>query len=415
MIRIGIVGCGRILNAHLQAWKTIIEAGLGDMHITALVDKRESDALMFLRRGEGPTPRPPVLPPATGDPLAAPHTYLSDFQDTADVEVYTDYREMLARGAVDAVNDQTSLSLHHQVGLASLAAGKHLLTQKPFAITVKAGQRMVDLAHERGLTLGVHELVRNLKSTRAARWAVRRGLIGRPQLAVFGSLGGLWSPDRVVAQTPWRHRKLEAGGGGTMDIGVHQMHWLRYVMGEVAWVSAVTRTLEPERFLRDEAGQVIERVPSEVDDTYLAVVGFENDALAQMLWSWALHGEPLTIPGAPAVYGSEGCIKGDEIIHDDGMRESLSARFEAELDPDDREHFFPHGLSEGFVLQQLDWLRAIERGTDPETSGEEGLRDIAAAYAILESAEACRRVTLGEVLSGEVRAYQAEIDEHYGL
>ena len=85
------------------------------------------------------------------------------------------------------------------------------------------------------------------RSTRAARWAVRRGLIGRPQLAVIGSLGGLWSPDRVVAETPWRHRKLEGGGGGSIDIGVHQMHWLRYVMGEVAWVSAVTRTLEPER------------------------------------------------------------------------------------------------------------------------------------------------------------------------
>jgi len=196
---------------------------------------------------------------------------------------------------------------------------------------------------------------------------------------------------------------------------VHQMHWLRYVMGEVAWVSAVTRTLEPERFLRDEAGQVIERVPSEVDDTYLAVVGFENEALAQMLWSWALHGEPLTISGMPAVYGSEGCIRGDEIIRDDGSRESLSARFDSELSPDDRERFFPHGLTEGFILQQLDWLRAIERGTDPETSGEEGMRDVAAAYAILESATAGRRVTLGEVLSGEASAYQAEIDAHYGL
>lgn len=415
MIRIGMVGCGRILNAHLQAWKTILEAGWGDIHITALVARKECDALMFLRRGEGPTPRPPVLPPASGDPLAAPHTYLSDFQDTSDVEVFTDYREMIARNNIDAVNDQTTLSMHHQVGLASLAAGKHLLTQKPFAITVKAGQRMVDLARERGLTLGVHEVVRNFKATRAARWAVRRGLIGRPQLAVIGSLGGLWSPDRVVAETPWRHRKLEGGGGGSLDIGVHQMHWLRYVMGEVAWVSAVTRILEPERSIRDEEGHVLEKIPNDVDDTYLAVAGFENDSIAQMLWSWSLHGEPLTIPGTPAFYGSEGCIKGNEIIHDDGTRESLSARFDAELDSADRERFFPHGITDAFTLQQLDWVRAIERGTDPETSGEEGLRDVAAAYAMLESAEAGRRVTLGEVLSGEVSAYQAEIDEHYKL
>ena len=41
---------------------------------------------------------------------------------------------------------------------------------------------------------------------------------------------------------------------------------------------------------------MIEKVPNDVDDTYLAVVGFENEAIAQMLWSWSLHGEPLDDP-----------------------------------------------------------------------------------------------------------------------
>jgi len=63
----------------------------------------------------------------------------------------------------------------------------------------------------------------------------------------------------------------------------------------------------------------------------------------------------------------------------------------------------------------LDWLRAIERGEDPETSGREGLLDLACAFAMLESSVGGREVTLAEVLSGDVRAYQAEIDEYYGL
>src|SRR5689334_20043406 len=103
MIRIGIVGCGRILNAHLQGYLKLRERGVDTFRITALVARREEDALMFRRRGEGPTPRPPVLDPSTGDPLAAPHTYVSDFQDDVDVRVYTDYRQMLADGVVDAV------------------------------------------------------------------------------------------------------------------------------------------------------------------------------------------------------------------------------------------------------------------------------------------------------------------------
>jgi 1,5-anhydro-D-fructose reductase (1,5-anhydro-D-mannitol-forming) len=415
MIRIGIVGCGRILNAHLQGYKRLRELGVENFRITALVARREDDARMFLRRGEGPPPRPPVLPPESGDPLAAPHTYLSDFQDDVEVQVYTDYREMLKRAPVDAVNDFTTLAMHHQVGLAALSAGKHLLTEKPLAISVRAAQRMVELAQQRGLTFGVFENVRQLRIVRAMHWAVQRGLIGRPQMAIIGSLGGLWSPDRVVADTPWRHRKLEAGGGGAVDIGVHHFHWLRYVFGEVTWVSAVTRTFEPVRYRRDEAGRVVETVAADVDDTYLAVAGFEDGAIAQMLWSWAGHGEPLEIPGTPAFYGSEGCIKGGELIYGDGRRESLMERFEREMSTEERERFFPLGLTDPFAIQQLDWLRAIEQGHDPETSGREGLRDVACAFALLESATLGRRVTVEEVLSGAVAAYQADLNAHYRL
>jgi len=97
---------------------------------------------------------------------------VSDFQDDVDVAVFTDYVEMLESGAVDAVNDFTTLALHHQVAEAALLHGKHLLTQKPLAISVAAARRMVDLAREKGLTLGTFENVRHAPFTRAAgfRW-----------------------------------------------------------------------------------------------------------------------------------------------------------------------------------------------------------------------------------------------------
>ena len=89
--------------------------------------------------------------------------------------------------------------------------------------------------------------------------------------------------------------------------------------------------------------------------------------------------------------------------------------FERSLDAAAREAYFPLGLEDPFAIQQLDWLRAVEESTDPETSGREGLHDLSSAYALLESSLAGRRVTLRETLDGSVRAYQAEIDEHYGL
>jgi predicted dehydrogenase len=415
VIRIGIVGCGRILNAHLQGYMKLRQAGVDNFRITALVARKEDDARMFVRRGEGPPPRPPVAPPESGDPLAAPHTYLSDFQDDVDVRVYTDYREMVADGVVDAINDYTTLAPHHQIAEAAFAHDKHLLTQKPLAISVAAARKMVDEAAARKLTFGIFEAVRQSKATRANAWAVQKGLIGAPQIAVTGSLGGLWSPDKVVADTPWRHDKLLGGGGGSIDIGVHMFHRLRTVLGEVAWVSGVARTFEPVRHRRDAAGNIIETVHANVDDTFLAVAGFENDAIAQMLWSWAGHGPALNIPNTPAIYGSAGCIYGDQLIDDKGNRTLLLDYFDQQMTADERERFFPHGLTDVFALNQLDWLRAIERGVDPETSGREGLHDLACAFGVLESSVLKRQVTLAEVLSGETSAYQAEIDEHYGL
>ena len=94
-LRIGIVGCGRILPAHLRGFRLLRESGRDDFQVTALVARRAQDALMFRKRGEGPAPRPPVsLNP--DDALGAPHVYVSDFQPEREPDIYTDVADMLA-------------------------------------------------------------------------------------------------------------------------------------------------------------------------------------------------------------------------------------------------------------------------------------------------------------------------------
>ena len=63
----------------------------------------------------------------------------------------------------------------------------------------------------------------------------------------------------------------------------------------------------------------------------------------------------------------------------------------------------------------LDFVHAIATSAPMEASGEEGLLDLATAYAVLESAAINHPVTVDEVIEGKVNAYQAEIDAHYGL
>lgn len=415
-LRIGVIGCGRILPAHLRGYRLLREAGIDDFRITALVARREDDAWSFRKRGEGPKPRQPVST-HPGDPPSAPHLYVSDFQPEAEAQVFPTVEAMLAAGVTDAVDITATLPVHHTAGLACLAAGQHAMIQKPLALTVRAGRLLVEAAERRGLALGVMENVRYAEANRLARWAIEWGEIGALQMiAAVGIGSAAWSPDRIVAETPWRHRRLEAGGGATLDIGVHLAHRLRYLAGEVRTMTAIARTFEPERVRRDAAGAIVERVAADADDAFFALPQFANGAIGSVSFTWAGHGEPTGLPEGIALYGSRGCIKGSTIIGDDGVREELAARFAREADDATREHFFPHGLTDTFALAYLDWFNAIRTGTQPEMSGVEGLRDLATAYAILESSElGGAPVAVDAVLAGKVAAYQRPMDRHWGL
>jgi 1,5-anhydro-D-fructose reductase (1,5-anhydro-D-mannitol-forming) len=409
-IRIGVIGCGRILPAHLRGLRLLREAGVDDFRVTALVARTLDDARMFRLRGEGPPPRPPVSQNPR-DSLAAPHCYVSDFQPDLDAQVFDSVEAMLAADLVDAVTITTTLGTHHTIGLVALEAGKHVMVEKPLAISVRAGRALVDAAERRARVLGVMEMVRYSEATRLMRWAIERGELGDPQMVASISISTPeWSPDKIVAETAWRHQRQFAGGGASIDLGVHVMHQLRYVVGELERVSAVARVIEPERVRRDANGAVVERVAADADDAFFALPEFESGAIGTLSFTWAGHGEPTALPGGLTIYGTRGCLKGTTLIRDDGTREELSDLFAREGSAAERERFFPHDLQDAFALTYLDWLRCIQHGGQPETSGLEGLRDLAAAFAIMESATVSGSVRVADVLDGTVAAYQRGVE-----
>lgn len=414
-IRIGIVGCGRILPAHLRGMRLLREAGRDDFRVTALVARQADDALAFRRRGEGPPQRNPVTT-NPNDALGAPQIYVSDFQPEESPAIFTSVDAMLASGLVDAVSITATVGVHHTLGLPVLDAGKHLMVEKPLAITVRAGQLLVDAAERNGLALGVMEVVRYDEVFRIARWLIDRGELGDVQMIASVAIGtGDWSPDRVVGNTPWRHRKVEAGGGASLDIGVHLAHDVRYLAGEVRAVSALTRIFEPEREVRGDVPLNGTRHRADVDDAFFALLDFESGAAGMLSFTWAGHGEPTSLPGGLTIYGTRGCLKGPLLVRDGGERVDLREHFAATADAADVARVFPWGIRERFGQAFADWLDAIHAGGQPETNGMEGLRDLATAYAIPEASLAGRPVRVDDVLRGEVAAYQQEINAYYRL
>ncbi|MEM8953656.1 MAG: Gfo/Idh/MocA family oxidoreductase [Verrucomicrobiota bacterium] len=414
MIRIGIVGCGRVLAAHLRGYRLLREAGVDDFEIGALCARRPEDALGYVdRRGKVPQRR--AVSDIPGDPLGVGEEYLSDFQEISSVEVFTDYRAMIADGDVDAVNDFTSHGMHHVVGMEAIRAGKHLMSQKPLGVTVRAARQMCDAAEVAGITFGVCENLRNAPSMRRIQWAFSdEGVMGDFQMALLGNVGTWWAPDRIVAETPWRHRLVE-GGGISLDLGVHQFDMIRSVAGEVHQVSARTAVVEPYRYTRDANGEVTSEVDCDADDVFFASFETERGGTGTLFGSWAGHGTNTVLGEGPVFYGSNGRVTGDRVHWDGGEEEGLTALYEARASDACKSRDRPFGLMDDFALAQHDWLEAIRQGGQPETDGREGLIDLACAYAIVESATVGRTVGVDEVLSGELRVYQEVIDQHYGI
>jgi len=414
MIRIGIIGCGRILAAHIEGYRILREAGVDNFEITALCSRKAEDAQSYVKRGEGPPQRKPVSD-IPEDPLAVGDQYLSDFQPDTEVEVFTDFRDLIAYDRVDAINDFTIHSLHHQIAEFAFAAGKHVLSQKPLAVTMEGARRMCGQAEAAGVTFGVFENLRFDQGVRHQHWAFSDdGLAGEIQIAVMGNIGTWWAPDLIVAETPWRH-ELVQGGGMALDLGPHFFDMIRYIGGgEIVSVTAQTQVVEPTRYLLRD-GERVDPVSCDADDTFYAHFELESGAAGTMFGSWSGHGTNTVLGDGPVFYGSKGRVTGDRIQLDGQEEQSLASLYEANASAEMKERHFPLGLTNDFALSQLDWIRAIEGGAQPECSGAEGLRDLACAYAVVESDLAGREVSVAEVESGELREYQKPIDAKFGL
>ncbi len=156
--------------------------------------------------------------PARGAEYAARH---------AIPKAATDLDAMLDDPAIGAVYISTTNEKHRAQALAALAAGKHVLCEKPLAMTLEGAQEMVDAAAARGLTFATNHHLRNAGSHIAIRDLIAAGRIGRVlSQRVFHAVH---LPAHLRG---WRIDAPEAGGGVISDIVVHDADTVRFYLGE---------------------------------------------------------------------------------------------------------------------------------------------------------------------------------------
>jgi len=408
VINVGLIGCGGIMLARLNGYKALRDAGYDGVRIKALCDISPDAIRQYRLSREGPGRRE-----SAG---IYKHYYVDEIQPEYVPEAYTDHREMLRKAGLDAVEVYTSDSTHHSLAIDCLNAGKHVMVEKPMAISVLAGKRMVAAAKKKGLVLATAHCFRFEEAVRSTRFIIERGTLGTMQVLSWCNVGrGTVSKMKDRASQPWRHSRVGTAGEA-LENGCHFMDTVRFMIGEVDEVLGKVETFEKIRRVYDREGNVVKEIENENTDSFFAIVRFENGAIGQVSHVNNAHGEPLNPkPISYAVYGSKGCIKNPEMVLDGGTRKSVTDVFEEEAPAELKERYFPLGMKSRYALEVYDFLEAIRDGREAEVSGEEGLRDIAASWAMVESSARGCAVKVDDVESGAVADCQLEINKHYGL
>ena len=145
------------------------------------------------------------------------------------VPAFTSLEDALSQDGVDVVYVASPVFLHAPQTLASLAAGKHVLCEKPMAMNYAEALTMVKAASTAGKTLGVAYYRRAYPKLHGARELLRQGAIGQPLLAYISCHNG-WPGDEDYA--PWRLDPAQSGGGPLFDIGSHRIDVLNFLFGE---------------------------------------------------------------------------------------------------------------------------------------------------------------------------------------
>ncbi|MFA1625029.1 Gfo/Idh/MocA family protein [Rhizobium mongolense] len=128
---------------------------------------------------------------------------------------------------VEAVYISTTNELHRDQALAAIQAGKHVLCEKPLAMSQADANAMVKAARQAGVVMATNHHLRNAATHRAMRDAIAAGKIGKPLAArVFHAV---YLPPHLQG---WRLDRPEAGGGVILDITVHDADTLRFVLGD---------------------------------------------------------------------------------------------------------------------------------------------------------------------------------------
>lgn len=281
--------------------------------------------------------------------------------------IYEDYRDLLKEERPEAVSIATWTDSHAAITIAAARAGvRVILSEKPMARSLREARAMIDACREEGATLVIHHERRWQTDFRGTRKLILEGRIGEVRTILGAALTGAPHPD-------WHAHPAIAGGGPLLHDGTHLFDAVRYLAGEIAWVSA--------RLERNHTDL-------HVEDTAVCLAGLRSGATAFLEGG----GRRGYFHFGLEFQGSHGKFRigNEEWRH---WEVAPSPRYQGFIEFRETSGLLTHeGTYFPGILDEI--LAAAEEGRPSISSGEEGYAALEAVLASYESARTGREVML---------------------
>lgn len=262
MLNFGIIGCGRI----------------SPNHVKAIADNRQQARLVAVCD----------LKDAKMDAAIACYDKLVD-SDTNTVKKYDDYMRLLADPDIDVVTIATYSGLHAEMAIDAMQAGKHVIVEKPMALSIADADRMIKVAEQVGVKMTVSFQNRFNKSVQKLRSALDARRFGK---LIHGVASMRWHRDTgYYGSADWRGT-WAMDGGALMNQSIHNIDLLQWMMGDVDTVYGLADT-----FLNN----------IEAEDAAVAVLRFKSGALGMVEASNCIY--PSNMEETLSVFGEKGTVQ----------------------------------------------------------------------------------------------------------
>ncbi len=290
-----------------------------------------------------------------------------------------DFHQVTADPSIDAISDCSTNEMHHVVTTDALEHGKHVLCEKPIAVTLENALSMVKARDRSGKILMVAYNQRFAAAHRKAKAVLESGELGR--VLTFRTTFGHSGPERWSATkgpSTWFFDGKRSVFGAAGDLGVHKADLIRFLLAdEVAEVGSFAETL-------DKKGTDGKPIP--VCDNMICILKMRSGVLGTLTASWTYYGSE---DNSTILYCEKGVMEmyGDP-VYQLTIRKSGGEEVLYRLDPiQTNTKPAPSGVVDAFVT-------SILNKTPPPITAEDGIESLKVFLAALESADTGKTVKL---------------------